>query len=432
LDYSTAQDLVGTMPRNLALQRGYGEQSMTPNRRLKQERELRGWSQAKVAEQIGTDATTVSRWERGLFSPTPYFRERLCILFNKNAEELGLLDSTGISLEKEPSELLERRPRALTPLPPFQQEAERQQFASPHTATVVSPVAPSWACRDDTFEFILDSAAHDQQAHILWEDAYVRALRGQHSEAQQLGEASLNAFEHVGHPNAEALREWLKKNNLTSSSTPPDNIPSAPLPLLPKQPKRTIKHLLFQRRNFGLLSLFLAIAALAMASFALNQSIVPSVQAGVQNSPVAHIQVPAQISMQPTATATTAVASDPTAAPTAHPAVATPNPAVNANAPVLSVKITPGSLTPANCQVDSGYRCTLTIMMYSSGQGSLNWQMSSSSLPVHFNPSNGVEASGTTFQVIAYIQSSPGENCRLLFTLTSSSSTRTVAIPWQG
>lgn len=65
----------------------------TPNRRLRQARELRGWSQAKVAEQIGTDATTVSRWERGLFSPTPYFREKLCQLFGKNAEELGLLDS---------------------------------------------------------------------------------------------------------------------------------------------------------------------------------------------------------------------------------------------------------------------------------------------------------------------------------------------------
>src|SRR4051812_27900931 len=66
--------------------------SMTPNRRLKQARELRGWSQAKVAEQIGTDATTVSRWERGLFSPTPYFRERLCALFSKDAKELGLLE----------------------------------------------------------------------------------------------------------------------------------------------------------------------------------------------------------------------------------------------------------------------------------------------------------------------------------------------------
>lgn len=58
---------------------------------LKYERELRGWSQAKVAEEIGTTARTVSRWEKGLALPYPYFRERLCTLFGKNAVELGLV-----------------------------------------------------------------------------------------------------------------------------------------------------------------------------------------------------------------------------------------------------------------------------------------------------------------------------------------------------
>jgi tetratricopeptide (TPR) repeat protein/DNA-binding XRE family transcriptional regulator len=58
---------------------------------LKYERELRGWSQAKVAEEIGTTARTVSRWEHGLAIPYPYFREQLCTLFGKNAVELGLI-----------------------------------------------------------------------------------------------------------------------------------------------------------------------------------------------------------------------------------------------------------------------------------------------------------------------------------------------------
>jgi transcriptional regulator with XRE-family HTH domain len=74
---------------------------MAQNYRLKQARELRGWSQAKVAELIGTDATTVSRWERGIFSPTPYFREKLCVLFEKNAEELGLLETSQPSQQPE-------------------------------------------------------------------------------------------------------------------------------------------------------------------------------------------------------------------------------------------------------------------------------------------------------------------------------------------
>ncbi len=66
---------------------------MTPkaNIRLKRERELRGWSQTKVAQEIGIDPTTVGRWERGLSLPYPHFRAKLCVLFNKNASELGFV-----------------------------------------------------------------------------------------------------------------------------------------------------------------------------------------------------------------------------------------------------------------------------------------------------------------------------------------------------
>jgi hypothetical protein len=60
---------------------------------LRRERALRGWSQQYVAEAIeAPDASYVSRWERGVVSPSPYYQERLCRLFGRNAEELGLLD----------------------------------------------------------------------------------------------------------------------------------------------------------------------------------------------------------------------------------------------------------------------------------------------------------------------------------------------------
>lgn len=59
---------------------------------LKSERELRGWSQAKVAEAVGTNVRTVIRWEQGQSVPYPYHRELLCGLFGKNARELGLLE----------------------------------------------------------------------------------------------------------------------------------------------------------------------------------------------------------------------------------------------------------------------------------------------------------------------------------------------------
>lgn len=58
---------------------------------LKAERELRGWSQSKIAELLGTTTKTVGRWERGEAVPYPHYREQLCMLFGKNAQQLGWL-----------------------------------------------------------------------------------------------------------------------------------------------------------------------------------------------------------------------------------------------------------------------------------------------------------------------------------------------------
>src|SRR6266566_1699496 len=63
-----------------------------PNRKLQHERELRGWSQQKVASEIDTDEKRVGVWERGESTPSPYYRQKLCALFGKNAEELGFLN----------------------------------------------------------------------------------------------------------------------------------------------------------------------------------------------------------------------------------------------------------------------------------------------------------------------------------------------------
>ncbi|HLJ36068.1 MAG TPA: helix-turn-helix domain-containing protein, partial [Ktedonobacteraceae bacterium] len=64
---------------------------MKPNQ-LKVERVLRGWSQSKVSEAVGTNVRSIIRWEQGQTLPQPYYREQLCALFGKNARELGLLD----------------------------------------------------------------------------------------------------------------------------------------------------------------------------------------------------------------------------------------------------------------------------------------------------------------------------------------------------
>ena len=62
-----------------------------PNERLRHARSLRGWSQAKLAEEVGTSFEMVSRWERGVTIPTLYFRGQLCEALGMTAEELGLV-----------------------------------------------------------------------------------------------------------------------------------------------------------------------------------------------------------------------------------------------------------------------------------------------------------------------------------------------------
>ena len=62
-----------------------------PNYRLKQAREIRGWSQHDVAQHLDAERYYVSRWERGVILPSPHYRQQLCALFGKNAEELGFV-----------------------------------------------------------------------------------------------------------------------------------------------------------------------------------------------------------------------------------------------------------------------------------------------------------------------------------------------------
>jgi len=62
-----------------------------PNDSLRRARDEQGWTQAELAEKLGTTFETVSRWERGKKAPGAYFRRKLCDVLGKTAEELGLL-----------------------------------------------------------------------------------------------------------------------------------------------------------------------------------------------------------------------------------------------------------------------------------------------------------------------------------------------------
>src|SRR5579875_32555 len=56
---------------------------------LMQARLSRGWTQQEVADQLGTTAQTVSRWERGMAAPGPYHRGKLRDLFGLSLATLS-------------------------------------------------------------------------------------------------------------------------------------------------------------------------------------------------------------------------------------------------------------------------------------------------------------------------------------------------------
>lgn len=59
--------------------------------RLKRERELRGWTQSELAERVGTTQVNISRWEKGITFPGPYYRQKLGEIFGKSLEDLALI-----------------------------------------------------------------------------------------------------------------------------------------------------------------------------------------------------------------------------------------------------------------------------------------------------------------------------------------------------
>ena len=63
----------------------------SPNHLLRKAREGRRWTQENLAEQIGTTGVTVSRWENGIISPGPYYRQKLSELFGKSTQDLGFI-----------------------------------------------------------------------------------------------------------------------------------------------------------------------------------------------------------------------------------------------------------------------------------------------------------------------------------------------------
>ncbi|GHO97203.1 hypothetical protein KSF_072510 [Reticulibacter mediterranei] len=378
---------------------------MAQNYRLKQARELRGWSQAKVAELIGTDATTVSRWERGIFSPTPYFREKLCVLFEKNAEELGLLETSQPSQQPEHTTGTARTAGA-----------EPQKVASPS---------------DDIFAYILESASQDHQAYMLWEYAYVQALRGQYDEAQQLGEASLNVFEQSGHPNAAAIRAWLLQHDLLSPRSPSTGDLAHDTPPRPKSPQEKPAKSRFPWGGVGVLLAILIVATAAFSGFSYYQSHFSptprvSLNASQQHQTTSYVSL-SEFSATPIVQPTAAF----TPVPSPTQAVATQT--ASTSSTTLAV-LSPSQLTSHICQPDSQmFRCTLTLSVSGSSQEVFAWRASSRGIIAQINPTSGQITADQPYQIIVYINQASTQHGSLDFSLHApvSGDTASASASWQ-
>jgi WD40 repeat protein/transcriptional regulator with XRE-family HTH domain len=112
-----------------------------PLDKLKYERELRGWSQALVAEKIGApQASLINRWEKGHAFPSPHYRQKLCALFEKDAEALGLIKKgTGKANQNtespaESSQTPVELPAAISVLPVVQPAVQQQSLLTRRSA----------------------------------------------------------------------------------------------------------------------------------------------------------------------------------------------------------------------------------------------------------------------------------------------------------
>jgi Predicted transcriptional regulators len=167
---------------------------------LKFQRELRGWSQAKIAEEIGCTPNRISSWERGIALPSTYFREKLCLLFQMNAQELGLLliaeepdadlpvnevsSAVTLNATDEPLPLPQRKSNTVFPPLFFQPSSKRKFFIVAIVAliilTIISIFFSFW---EDMFDsspsnpyapyighLVLDDPLQDQSKGMNWQE----------------------------------------------------------------------------------------------------------------------------------------------------------------------------------------------------------------------------------------------------------------------
>ncbi|HEU0001981.1 MAG TPA: hypothetical protein VFQ36_13860, partial [Ktedonobacteraceae bacterium] len=114
-----------------------------PNVLLRHQRLVRGWSLQRVVDEIcalsqpegripGVSAAMVSCWEMGKKKPSPFYQERLCLIYGLTADQLGFMDAPVLPLPKLLSEIVR----------PFPVSDTLQHASLTQTAASVAKVMP--------------------------------------------------------------------------------------------------------------------------------------------------------------------------------------------------------------------------------------------------------------------------------------------------
>ena len=140
--------------------------------RLREERLHSRWSQQELADRLGTTSVTISRWENGVSTPSPYFRLKLAQIFNKSFDELvGKPDVE--SIDEQQADVSEQDPLLFNPVDEndstditSSSEDEREQPLL--TESTVPTPQKRWFSRRTTVASLLSGVAVISLGGVWW------------------------------------------------------------------------------------------------------------------------------------------------------------------------------------------------------------------------------------------------------------------------
>ncbi len=102
-----------------------------PNNKLRQARQERSLSMEELARRIGTTKEVIYRWEKGITSPNPSSRRRLCEFFGMSLQELGLLSEESVPQPQEEQALSLPEEHQDIPQEPISEPQKEQALSLP-------------------------------------------------------------------------------------------------------------------------------------------------------------------------------------------------------------------------------------------------------------------------------------------------------------